>query len=60
MNIARIFAQKQWLQGAQDGSETGSEEAFAETPNTFICLNANEGPIEIAFDDGGSETNDFQ
>jgi hypothetical protein len=60
MDIARVFAEKDRLQGTQDGRKTGSEKALTEALNYFIGFDANEGPIEIALDDSGFEANDFQ
>jgi hypothetical protein len=50
MNIARIFAQQQWLERAQNRSEAWGEEAFTEPSQSFMRFDADECPIEIALD----------
>jgi len=55
MDITRVFAKQEWFERAQDGSQTGSEEALAEATNSFVGFNADKGPVEISFYDRGFE-----
>jgi hypothetical protein len=60
MDIARVFAQQQRLQRAQDRSEAGSKKALTEASDGFVGLDADKSPIEISFHDCSLEASDFQ
>jgi hypothetical protein len=59
MNVARVFAQQQRLERAQNRSEAGGEEAFPQPSQSFIRLDADECPIEIALDHRGLQPEDL-
>ena len=60
MHVARILANQQPLKRPEDRGQAGSEEALSETLNPLIGFNPNEGPIEVAFDDGGLQADNLQ
>src|SRR5208337_4868026 len=59
MNVARVLAQQQRLERAQNRSEAGSEEAFTQPSQSFIRFDADECPIEIALDHRGLQPEDL-
>ena len=59
MDVARVFVLDHRLQGAEDGSESRSEEAFAKSLYPVISFNPDESPVEVAFHDRGLESDDL-
>jgi hypothetical protein len=49
MNIAGVFANQERLKRTQNRREAGSEKTLAQASQSFIGFNANECPIEVAF-----------
>src|SRR5271169_1787045 len=53
MNVARILAEKERLEGTQDGSKTRGKKTLTETGDGVVGFDTHESPIEIPFDDSG-------
>src|SRR5207245_9542355 len=60
MHITGIFSQNDRLQRAKNGAQAGSKETLTHTLNSLVGLEADEGPVEVAFYYGSFQANDLQ
>src|SRR5687768_7322584 len=59
VDMAWILADQDLPEVADDGGQSGREEALSQPRQAVIRLDADEGPIIICLDDGGADAGDL-